>query len=240
MRFLVLLGLAALPLLASAFEPNSRSTHDAASEPLKPFVASYDVKRGGKVIGEATMTLSDNGDRQWTLVTETRGTAGMARLLGLDVREASEFVVDGQSALQSTNYRYKQDATLKSKQRRIEFDWQANEARVTDKDELFRYSLQAGSIDRQVVAVALGRSQRLEHNAFPVAAKEGIENQRFERRETRSLNLPAGRYDATRFERTDKPNKGSTWYAPGLLAPLQIEQLQKDGNTIVMELKAIR
>lgn len=240
MRFLVLLGLAVLPLLASAFEPNSRSPHEAASEPLKPFVASYDVKRGGKVIGEATMTLSDNGDRQWTLVTETRGTAGMARLLGLDVREASEFVVDRQSALQSTNYRYKQDATLRSKQRRIEFDWQANEARVTDKDELFRYSLQAGSIDRQVVAVALGRSQRLENNTFPVAAKEGIENQRFERRETRSLNLPAGRYDATRFERTDKPNKGSSWYAPGLLAPLQIEQLQKDGNTIVMELKAIR
>lgn len=240
MRFLVMLSLAVLPFLASAAEPNAHSPRDAAPEPLKPFVASYDVKRGGKVIGEATMTLSDNGDRQWTLVTETRGTAGMARLLGLDVREASDFIVDGQAALQSTNYHYKQDATLKSKQRRIEFDWQANEARVTDKDELFRYSLQAGSIDRQVVVVALGRSQQLDDNTLRVAAKEGIENQRFERRETRSLTLPAGRYEATRFERTDKPNKGSSWYTPGLLAPLQIEQLQKDGNAIVMELKAIR
>lgn len=237
MRFLALLGLAVLPLLASAVEPNSRGPHDAV--PLKPFVASYDVKRGGKLIGEATMTLSDNGDRQWTLVTETRGTAGMARLLGLDVREESEFIVD-QTALQSTKYHYKQDATLKSKQRRIDFDWQANEARVTDKDELFRYPLHAGSIDRQVVVVALGRSQHLNDNTLYVAAKEGIENQRFERRETRSLNLPAGRYEATRFERTDKPNKGSSWYTPDLLAPLQIEQLQKDGNNIVMELKAIR
>jgi hypothetical protein len=227
MRFLALLALAFLPLLATA------------AEPLKPFVANYDVKRGGKVIGEATMTLRDNGDRQWTLMTETRGTAGMARLLGLDVREESDFIVD-QATLQSTNYRYKQDATLKSRQRRIEFDWQANEARVTDKDELFRYPLQAGSIDRQIVVVALGRSQQLDDNTLYVAAKEGIEKQRFERRETRSLNLPAGRYEATRFERTDKPNKGSSWYTPGLLAPLQIEQLQKDGNTIVMELKAIR
>ncbi len=240
MRFIALLGLAVLPLLATAVEPDSRTPHDAATESLKPFAASYAVKRGGKVIGEATMTLSNSGDRQWTLVTETRGTAGMARLLGLDVREESDFIADGKAALQSTSYRYKQDATLKSRQRRIEFDWQANEARVTDKDELFRYSLQAGSIDRQVVVVALGRSQHLNDNTLHVAAKEGIENQRFERRETRSLTVPAGNYAATRFERTDKPNKGSSWYTPGLLAPLQIEQLQKDGNTIVMELKAIR
>lgn len=239
MRFLALLALAVLPLLATAVELDPRGSHDDAAAPLKPFVASYDVKRGGKVIGEATMTLSENGDRRWTLVTETRGTAGMARLLGLDVREESDFLVD-QTALQSTSYRYKQDATLKSKQRRIEFDWQANEARVTDKDELFRYPLRAGSIDRQVVVVALGRSQQRDDNTLYVAAKEGIENQRFERRETSSLNLPAGRYQATRFERTDKPNKGSSWYTPSLLAPLQIEQLQKDGNTIVMELKAIR
>jgi len=242
MRLLALLGLAVLTLLATAAEPDARAPTDPAStsQSLRPFVATYDVKRGGKVIGEATMTLSENGNQRWTLITETRGTAGMARLLGLDVREESQFIVDGQSSLQSTNYSYKQDATLKSKQRRIEFDWQANEARVTDKDELFRYPLQAGSIDRQVVVVALGRGQQQDEVTVAVAAKEGIENQRFERRETRSLSLPAGRYDATHLERTDKPNKGSSWYTPSLLAPLQIEQLQKDGNNIVMELRAIR
>lgn len=240
MRFIALLGLAVLPLLAPAVEPGSPSPQDAAPEPLKPFVASYDVKRGGKIVGEASMTLSGDGDRQWTLVTETRGTAGMARLLGLDVREESDFIVDDQATLHSTSYRYKQDATLKSRQRRIEFDRQTNEARVTDKDKLFRYPLQTGSIDRQVVVVALGRSQQRDEHTFSVAVKEGIENQRFERRETRPLSLPAGRYEATRFERTDKPNKGSSWYSPGLLAPLQIEQLRKDGNSIVMELKAIR
>jgi hypothetical protein len=240
MRLRALLALCVFPLLASAVESDSGNAASPNSQPLKPFVATYDVSRGGKVIGEATMTLSRaGGSGEWTLVTETRGTAGMAKLLGLDVREESRFTqIDG-DALQSIDYRYKQAATLRSKQRRIEFDWKSNEARVTDKDELFRYALQPATVDRHLVVLALARKQQPD-GTFAVASKEAIEQQRYERRESRGMNLRAGQFSATRYERTDKPGKGSSWYAPDLLAPLQVEQVQKDGNNIVMELKAIR
>ncbi|HSX60464.1 MAG TPA: DUF3108 domain-containing protein [Tahibacter sp.] len=239
MRVRALLAFCVLPALALA-EPAPERSDATQMLPLKPFVATYDVKRGGKMIGEATMTLSQTDASHWTLVTETRGTAGMAKLLGLDVREESRFAVLEGSGLQSVDYRYRQDATLKSKQRRIEFDWPANEARVTDKDELFRYALQPQTIDRHVVVLALGRAQRSTAPEFAVASKEAIERQRFERRESKTITLPAGQFAATRLERTDKPGKGSSWYAPQLLAPLQVEQVQKDGNNIVMELKAVR
>ncbi|WP_257385769.1 DUF3108 domain-containing protein [Tahibacter caeni] len=238
MRLAVLLGLAALPLFAAA-ESNSGAGHEPAYAPLKPFSATYDVQRGGKTIGEATMTLKSDGGDNWTLVTQTRGTAGMARLLGLDVREESRFAANGQQPLQSTAYSYQQEATLKSRQRRIEFDWSAREARVTDKDELFRYALQPYSIDRHAIVVALGRAQGLEQNTLHIASKDAVEDQRYERRETQPLELPAGRFDATRYERTDKPGKGSSWYTPNLLAPLQVEQAQKDGANIVMRLRRI-
>lgn len=239
MRLAVLLGLAALPVLAAAVELNPHSPHDPAYAPLKPFVATYDVQRGGKTIGEATMTLKADGGDNWTLITQTRGTAGMAKLFGLDVKEESHFTAARQAPLQSTAYSYQQEATLKSKQRRIEFDWAAKEARVTDKDELFRYPLQPYSIDRHAVVIALGRAQSLEQNTLQIASKDAVESQRYERRETQPLQLPAGRFDATRYERTDKPGKGSSWYTSDQLAPLQIEQTQKDGASIVMRLRRI-
>lgn len=235
MRLLALL--IAFPLVAAAAAPLP------APEPavsLKPFVATYDVRRGGKVIGETTMTLSRSGDRDWTLVTATRGTAGMARLLGLDVREESQFTQSGANRLQSLHYTYRQDATLKSRQREASFDWNANEARVTDKDEVFRYALQPGTLDRHVAIIALAQAQNEAEITLPVAAKDAVERHQFVRRETRALRLAAGEFQATRFERVDKPGKGSSWYAAGQLAPLQVEQVQKDGNNIVMELKALR
>ncbi|MBL8300174.1 MAG: DUF3108 domain-containing protein [Rhodanobacteraceae bacterium] len=235
MRLLALLAL----LAAQPAAADPVATTPPAMRELKPFVATYDVQRGGKTIGEATMTLSRGDASQWTLTTETRGTAGMARLLGLDVREESRFIVTGDGSLQSQDYRYRQDATLKSKQRSIEFDWASNEARVTDKGELFRYVLRPATIDRHLVVLALGRQQSAT-GEFQVASKEAIETQRFEQRESKPLHLRAGEFPATRFERTDKPGKGSSWYTPQLLAPLQVEQVQKDGNNIVMELKAIR
>jgi hypothetical protein len=239
MRLAVLLGLAALPVFAAAVELNPTGSHEPVYTPLKPFAATYEVQRGGKTIGEATMTLKSDGGDDWTLITQTRGTAGMARLLGLDVREESHFAANGQQPLQSTAYSYQQDATLKSRQRRIEFDWTAREARVTDKGELFRYSLQPYSIDRHAVVVALGRAQTLDRNTLHIASKDAVEEQRYERRETQPLDLPAGRFEATRFERTDKPGKGSSWYTPNLLAPLQVEQTQKDGASIVMRLRKV-
>lgn len=239
MRLAVLLGLAALPVFATAVELNPAGIHEPVYAPLKPFVATYEVQRGGKTIGEATMTLKADGGDNWTLITQTRGTAGMAKLFGLDVKEESHFTAAGQVPLQSSAYSYQQEATLKSKQRRIEFDWTTKEARVTDKDELFRYPLQPYSIDRHAVVIALGRAQGLEQNTLQIASKDAVESQRYERRETQPLQLPAGRFDATRFERTDKPGKGSSWYTPGQLAPLQVEQTQKDGASIVMRLRRI-
>jgi hypothetical protein len=73
-----------------------------------------------------------------------------------------------------------------------------------------------------------------------VASKNAAEDQRYTRRETSALKLPAGQFQATRFERTDKPGKGSSWYAESSLAPLQVEQQQKDGEAIVMALKSLQ
>src|SRR4051794_9972262 len=57
----------------------------AGAANLQPMNATYSVVRDGKPIGDANYSLVANSDGTWTLRSETRGSAGMARLLGLDV-----------------------------------------------------------------------------------------------------------------------------------------------------------
>lgn len=211
-----------------------------AAETLKPDQAQYTVSRDGKPIGAATYSLVANADGTWTLHSETRGTGGMARLLGLDVREESTFALrDG--ALQGLHYDYKQDAAIKSRRRTIAFDWNTRQAHVRDNGRDFRYATPPGAIDRSAVAVALGLAfaDGAKTVSLPVAVRDRVEQQQFAVRGKMSISVPAGKFAATEIDRTDAPGKAKSWYAAdtGLL-PVRVEQKQHDGSIIVMERKS--
>jgi hypothetical protein len=224
-KYLFLVALAAVTLHASAS--------------LRPMTATYSVIRDGHTVGDANYALVANDDGSWTLRSQTRGSAGMAKLMGLDVREESTFRwQDGKP--QGLHYDYKQDAAIKSKRREIDFDWRAQQARVRDNGKNFSYAIPAGTIDRSTVAVALGQALATGAHAatLPVAQKDHIEQQTFEARGEEKISVPAGSFEAIRIERTDAPGKARSWYAPNVTTlPLRVEQVQGDGSTIVMELR---
>ena len=211
----------------------------AVAASLKPMSATYSVVRDGKAVGDALYSLVANQDGSWTLRSVTKGSAGMARLVGLDVREESTFRwLDGKP--EGMRYDYRQDAAIKHKQREIDFDWRAHQAHVRDNGKSFVYDIQAGTIDRSTVAIALGLALAAgAHDAtLPVAAKDHVEQQRYESRGEEKIDVPAGSFHAIRVDRTDAAGKARSWYAPSVSAlPLRVEQLQGDGSTIVMELK---
>lgn len=206
---------------------------------LQPMNATYSVVRDGKPIGDANYSLVANADGTWTLRSQTRGSAGMAKLLGLDVREESKFRwADGKP--QGLHYDYRQDAAIKSKRREIDFDWNSREARVRDNGKNFAYAIPQGTIDRSTVAVALGQVVAAggRDATLPVAAKDHVEQQTYAARGEEKISVPAGSFDAVRVERTDVAGKARSWYAPSVTAlPLRVEQLQGDGSMIVMELR---
>ena len=211
----------------------------ANSLDLKPAHAVYAVQRDGKVIGDASYTLSANGDGSWTLESVTKGSAGMAKLVGLDVHEQSTFHWD-QGKAEGLHYDYKQDAAIKHKQRTIDFDWHAHEAHVRDNGKEFSYAIEPGTIDRSTVAVALGVAlANGAHEAnLNVAQRDHLEQQRFEAQAEENITVPAGTFKAVRMERTDASGKARSWYAPNVTTlPLRVEQVQGDGSTIVMELR---
>src|SRR5512144_898338 len=99
----------------------------ADSAPIQPFQADYEVLRNGKELGRATLKLRPAGDGTWEFSSQTKGTKGMASLLGVDVVEKSTFRWrDGQP--EGLHYSYSQEAAVKSRQRSTEFDWQTHQA----------------------------------------------------------------------------------------------------------------
>jgi hypothetical protein len=206
---------------------------------LKPMTAVYSVTRDGKAIGDATYTLKSNGDGTWTLTSVTHGTSGMARMLGLDVREESTFRWrDGKA--QGVRYDYRQDAAIKHKQRQIDFDWNAKQAHVRDGKDSFNYPIPAGAMDRSSVALVLGEAlaSGIRDLTLPVVVRDRVEQQHFVAHAEEPIQVPAGSFKAVKFERVDTAGKASSWYAPAIaMLPLRVEQMQHDGATIVLELK---
>jgi hypothetical protein len=218
----------------------------AAQAPLQPFSAEYATLRNGSEAGRTTLTLVDNGDGSWTLTSDTRGTAGLARLAGIQVVETTRLRWnDGQP--ETLDYRYRQDG-LRSRSRHGEFDWAAGEVRMEDNGRQASYATVPGLIDRQTVTLAIAADLANGARAFDykVAVKDRVEDMRYRRPAEQVVEVPAGRFDAVRMVRERDPAAAGTrssqsWFAPSLgWLPVKIEQVEKKGDTIILELLSFR
>ncbi|HOV57810.1 MAG TPA: DUF3108 domain-containing protein [Rhodanobacteraceae bacterium] len=206
-----------------------------------PFDLHYVVSRDGKAIGTSQVRLAPAPGGDWSLVTETRGTNGMARLLGLEVREQSRLRWR-EGRPEGLSYDYRQDAAIKHKQRHAEFDWGAGEVQVSEGSREYRYAVDAGTVDRHAVALALGEALAAGRREaqLAVAVKDHVEQQQYRVAGEEELRLPAGNYRTLKVERTDAPGKIVSWYAPQVAPmPVRLEQTQGDGSVIVMELQRV-
>jgi hypothetical protein len=218
--------------------------HAAEATPLVPFQAEYQVSRNGKELGHATLTLRQSDRDTWEFTNETRGTNGMASMLGLDIVERSAFRWrDGLP--EGLQYRYEQRSAVKSRRRSVEFDWDAREARNSDGKRDWVAPLDRSAMDRNLVTLAI--MTRLKAGSrdlvFPVVDKDRVAEQRYVPGARESLSLPAGTIEAVRVDRRREDSSRTTtlWLAPrrGWL-PVQIEQVEKNGETITMRLAASR
>ena len=215
----------------------------AAEPTLKPFHADYATLRNGSEVGRTTLDLADNGDGTWTLRSETKGTSGLAKLAGIHIVETSRFRwKDGHP--EALVYDYQQDGAFKQRTRHADFDWKANQVRVSEGGEDFRYATAPGLIDRQSVTLALA-SDLMRGAAefdYQVAVKDRIEDMRYTRGAAETLKVPAGEFKAVLMQREGEPGAdrkrvARSWFAQSLgWLPVQIEQTEKKGDTITLRL----
>lgn len=209
----------------------------AQATELKQANAVYTVTRDGSAIGDSNFSLKQNSDGTWTLTSETKGTSGKARLLGIDVREESVFRWNGGKP-QSVVYDYHQNSMIKSRTRHIEFDAAAQQAHSQENKDRFTYATPPGTTDRSTLQLLLAAAVAEGKNEItaPVAVRDRAEEQRYTVAKNETVQVPAGSFSATRVERTD--GKAINWYAANVgLLPVKVQQISGDGSTVVLELK---
>jgi hypothetical protein len=216
------------------------ATAFAADVPLQTFRADYQVLRDGKELGHATLALQPAGDGTWEFSNQTQGTKGMASMLGLDVVEKSTFRWrDGLP--EGLHYSYAQQSAIKSRQRSTDFDWNSRQARSRDGKHDYIAPLQSGAMDRNLVTVALMSALKsgTRDLDFRVVDKDKLSDQHYAVSGRETLALPAGKIEAVRVDRQRENSQRATtsWFAPqrGFL-PVQIEQVEKNGETITLRL----
>ncbi|MGA0585869.1 DUF3108 domain-containing protein [Dyella sp. KRB-257] len=211
----------------------------AASAPA-PFTATYQVQRDGETIGEATITLSAAGGDTYAYRNWTRGTAGLAALLGASSDETTRFRWHD-DAPETLTYDYRMNAAIKQKHRHLEVDWAAGRVTVDEGKGPIRYASAPGMVDRNTLPLALGLALREGRKSvvLPVGVKQRVEQQQYAVQATEPVSVPAGEFKAERITRTDADKPFSAWYVPAKF-PLPVKLAQGDGDHLTLQLVSFR
>lgn len=224
-RFLLALTLATTFAAAAATAP-----------PVPAFSARYQLLRNGNPIGEATLILSDGKNGAWTFTTTSKGTSGLAGLLGATTHETSVFHwVDNLPRCDS--YDYSLDTAVKQQHRTVHCDWNRHVIEVDDKGK-HTFAARPGTLERHTVPLALaaGLASGKKQFDLPVAVRDRVEVQHYAAQSKASVHVPAGTFDAIRVQRSDGGDAFEAWFAPDKLpVPIKIDQRGKGGFSLELE-----
>ena len=207
----------------------------------KEFRADYELYRNGKLMGSSQIALSKSGGG-YQFSTTSASEGGWASLLGgAEIKEVSSFNLNGDT-FQPTSYSYRQSVSVKKRSRDITFDWNKKWAREDDGDNVVSYLLEPGSLDRNLVVLALAqdlKTQRTSLNHF-VAYKGEAVTWNFKNAGSEKVSTALGVIEANRIERVrdNKDRSTISWHAQKYdYLPIKIQQLEPNGDSIEMRLK---
>jgi hypothetical protein len=209
----------------------------------RQFQADYELYRNGKLMGSSKITLSKTR-RGYQFETFSQSEGGWASLVGgAQIKETSEFaIVDNK--FQAQAYSYRQSVSLKKRKRDISFDWVKNAAREDDGENVVSYLLSQGTLDRNLVVLALAESLKNKTGVLShmVAYKGEASVWNFKNVGVQTVATKMGNISAIKLDRV-RDNKGrstASWHAEKYdFLPVKIEQIEPDGERIEMRLKAI-
>lgn len=212
--------------------------HSAAASALEPFVAQYEVFRGGSKLGQATMQLSNSSNERWRIDLTMRG-AGLLRIAGINAEQSTVFDTVGEA------YRPLSQATL----RRVVFtrrrttgvyDWSARQARWQGDVRKTRRApvpLQPGDMSGLLINLAVIRDAqpgrtldyrfvddgRMREHRYIVAA------------ESEPVSVDGMGYSALRVTRVEGNDETVIWVVDGVPTPVRI--LQRDDGEDTYDLR---
>ena len=205
----------------------------ALAKPPQDFKASLELSRNGKPMGESTFSMSSTDDG-WTMNSHTRGTRGLARLVGLDEQSESHGDWDGGSARPLAFERNVKH--IKREHWDAQFDWEAGTVKSVHPDGENLIELKNNTVDESTLGlrIRMGLARGREEWKLNVLDEDEIEVQTFRLASVEPLQTALGCVTAHRVDKIR--HASSTRYTRQYYAeefgfvPVLIEHGKTDGD----------
>ncbi|MDO5611349.1 MAG: DUF3108 domain-containing protein [Pseudomonadota bacterium] len=228
---------------ATATETNTEirmvDGHDAyPAYQLVPFAGNYQVFRGGKPLGNATMRLVNTGGQRWRIDLSIRGTQGIAGVAGLNIQQSTVFDQVGEQyrpATQSTV----QNVLLGSRKTTGIYDWNTHSASWSGDVKKSRrgrtIALQAGDMSGLLINLALMRDARPGNQlSYRFVDDSRMRSYQYATAPaTETIQIGEISYDALRVERSNGGNDETRiWVTPEVPLPIRIYMKDNDADAL--------
>jgi hypothetical protein len=212
-------------------------TGNALAAAPQPFTARYQVLSDGQPVGDAIVKLSAAGNGDYSYSNSSKGTGGMAAMMGASSQETTRF--RWQNNVPATlSYDYKLQSSFKNKQRHMSVDPASGKVTVDEGKGPVSYAAVPGMADRNSLPLAIGLALAGGKQAVtvPVGVRQGVEQQQYKITGTESVQVPAGTFKAEKVVRSDDGSKRfDAWYVPQKY-PVPVKITQADGGDLTLQL----
>lgn len=208
---------------------------------LEPFVATYQAYNAGKLAGNASMRVVQNGGEQWRVDMGVRGSRGFAGLVRLNIEQSTVFQAAdeiyrpiSQSTVKHALFTGRKSTGL--------YDWNARTARWTGdvrKERRAPVALQDNDLSTLLMNLAVIRDAQ----PGKALSYRVVENGRARQYQytvapqTESVSVQDLNYEAMRVSRTNGGNHETIfWIASGVPTPVRILQREDGADTIDLRL----
>lgn len=202
-----------------------------------PFTAHYQVLSDGQAIGDTTITLSAAGNGEYTYSSQSKGTGGMAAMMGASSKETTRFRWQN-DAPETLSYDYAMQSSFKNKERHMRVDPATGKVSVDESKGTGTYAGVPGMADRNSLPLAIGLAlvSGKQSVTVPVGVRQSVEQQQYKVTGTEAVQVPAGKFNAEKVSRTDDGSKRfDAWYVPQKY-PVPVKLTQADGGGLTLQL----
>ena len=211
-----------------------------------PFSARYEVLRNGSRLGEATISFTALDGGRYQLLSQTKGTEGLAALTGAQVEERS-ILSWRDDHPETISYDYTQKLGWKSREKHLRVDAGSQRIESDDKDHHYTPPYRVGVLDRHALTVAMMQDLALGKTGdlvYQVPDKDSMESWRYRSGARSTLQTALGSQRVLRVDRIRDDASGRTttsWLAADRgFIPLRMLQTESNGETIELRITSLR
>jgi hypothetical protein len=206
------------------------------------FKVSMELFRNGKLMGETTFTFS-SGDSQWRMQSQTLGTKGLARIMG--VEESSFSRGDWHDNLPRPLEFERNVKAIKTFRWAANFDWARGEVHSIYPDGESTLAITPGVVDESTLGlvIRLGLERGEDEWFLQVLDEDEVEQEHFRARPAERTQTILGcitTHPVEKIRRAGSTRYTRTYYARDHhFVPVMIEHGKTDGDHLESRLKSL-